>query len=258
MIKDNASVVKSQFNQQAPLFDQWSVTRDEQHAKYIVELAGIGKRDKVLDVACGTGAFANCVAKSALHVVGVDISENMIEHAKKQANLQGLSNVEFVCSDVSKLPFTDGTFSVAGSKSAFHHMPKYQTVFYEMVRSTQDGGKICLQDIMAYDDKYVNDYFEELEMLVDASHFNSFSKDEFVALYKTNNVAVSRKFESISNLNMYDYIGHAVQSTENKEKIKLLLDRARRDAKIKAWLIEDGEKLVWRRPVITIMGKVSK
>lgn len=51
----------------------------------------------VLDICCGTGALGLCLAQSVKRVIGVEIIENAVEDAKANADLNGVSNAQFVC-----------------------------------------------------------------------------------------------------------------------------------------------------------------
>jgi ubiquinone/menaquinone biosynthesis C-methylase UbiE len=252
---DNSDIVRDQFNKQADRFDRWSVTRDEQHADYLLEMAGVGPEDSFLDVACGTGALAIRAAKRARSVVGVDVSERMLEFATGQAAKLGLVNLSFQRSDAYSLPFEGAAFSVAGSKSAFHHMARFRDIFREMARCTAPGGTICLQDIMAYGESYVDAFAEELELAIDPSHARTLFKADFVGIFLENGLKVTRLFESVSHLDMHGYIGHAVQSPENAETIRLMIERSTGDARIANWIDSKGDRLIWKRRVITIAGR---
>lgn len=57
--------------------------------------------DKVLDLFCGLGNFSLPLAKKSGHVTGVEGSQSSVEQAKRNADLNGLSNVSFYCADLS-------------------------------------------------------------------------------------------------------------------------------------------------------------
>ena len=57
--------------------------------------------DKVLDLFCGLGNFSLPLAKKSGHVTGVEGSQNSVEQATRNADLNGLNNVSFYCADLS-------------------------------------------------------------------------------------------------------------------------------------------------------------
>lgn len=66
--------------------------------------ASIAKGKRVLDCFTHTGAFAlNCAANGAQRVTAVDISADAIEQTKRNAALNGITNIDFLCCDVFEL-----------------------------------------------------------------------------------------------------------------------------------------------------------
>jgi ubiquinone/menaquinone biosynthesis C-methylase UbiE len=63
----------------------------------------------VMDLACGTGLIALCVAQKRpdVYVIGVDLAEDMLQRANRQAVEKKLDNVRFIRRDVLELPPTD-------------------------------------------------------------------------------------------------------------------------------------------------------
>ena len=71
---------------------------------YIGTLGEDGQKDKVVfDLYSGTGTIAQLMAPVAKKVIGVEIVEEAVEAAKKNAELNGLHNCEFVAGDVLKV-----------------------------------------------------------------------------------------------------------------------------------------------------------
>ena len=72
--------------------------------EYIGSLSEEGKKDKVVfDLYSGTGTIAQMMASVAGKVIGVEIVEEAVEAAKKNANLNSLHNCEFIAGDVLKV-----------------------------------------------------------------------------------------------------------------------------------------------------------
>nr|MBQ8252614.1 23S rRNA (uracil(1939)-C(5))-methyltransferase RlmD [Lachnospiraceae bacterium] len=71
---------------------------------YIGDLTGGGEPDKVVfDLYSGTGTIAQLMAPIAKKIIGVEIVEEAVEAAKKNAGLNGLHNCEFIAGDVLKV-----------------------------------------------------------------------------------------------------------------------------------------------------------
>jgi ubiquinone/menaquinone biosynthesis C-methylase UbiE len=253
-VADNL-VVREQFNKQAANFNNWPVTQDERNHRFLYDFFDLEAADRLLDIACGTGAFSVYAGRRIRAVWGVDISEKMIEIAAECAARNGLNNVSFLRCGVEKLPFADGSFECVVSKSAFHHLKDGEAVFKEMARCCKTQGRIGLQDIVLYGDKKLDAFFEELERDIDLSHNLSLSKQEMIDFYKGNGIKVTRLFESVSELNFAEYVNHAVQTSEAKAKIEKMLDFGLRDADISRWLEVRNGVCFWKRKVLTIAGE---
>ncbi len=77
--------------------------------------------DRVLDVACGTGALAMTLAKKAAHITGIDLSEDNIAAARRTARRKGIANTLFEVHDASDLScYLDHEFDIAVISMAIH------------------------------------------------------------------------------------------------------------------------------------------
>jgi ubiquinone/menaquinone biosynthesis C-methylase UbiE len=246
--------VKEQFNKQAEKFANWSVGKNIEYLQAYFDFCNLSANDKVLDVACGPGEFAIFLAQRVSEAHGIDISEREIEIAVNRIRLSGLNNIHFFCDDVENLPFHNNSYSVVLSKSAFHHFVKPDMVFDEMMRCCETGGKISLQDIVAYEDSYVNDFFETFDKLVDPSHNKTLAEREFKDLYIRKDVTIIRDFRLNVDLNVKDYIDHAWQDKKGAEKINRFLEDNRSNNRISEYLFFKDDQMFFRRPVFLILG----
>lgn len=248
-------IVKEQFNKQAEKFANWWIGKNIEYLQAYFDFCQIKPSDKILDVACGPGEFTLFLGKRVAQVQGIDISDREIEIASGLAQEFGLDNIAFNCADVEHIPYHDASYSVVLCKSAFHHFIHANTVFKEMVRCCETGGKISIQDIVAYEDNYVNEYFETFDKLVDISHHKTLNQDEFNHLYTSSQVKKLADYSLDVDLNVNEYLEHASQETENKAKIKDLLEQGKSDYKLKPYLFYKEEELFFKRPVYLIVGQ---
>ena len=81
--------------------------------------AAIGSADRVLDIGCGTGVStrAAALAAHAGHALGVDLSAQMIDVARRLAEQAGLTNVAFERADAQVHRFGTETFDVVISRT---------------------------------------------------------------------------------------------------------------------------------------------
>ena len=67
-----------------------------------MEFADIKKSDIVIDAYCGTGTIGIIASKYAGHVYGVELNKDAVNDARKNAKLNGIENIDFVCADAGK------------------------------------------------------------------------------------------------------------------------------------------------------------
>lgn len=97
----------------------------------------IGPGEKVIDIACGTGALSLAMARHAGHVTGIDLSDDMIATARLMAHKRRIHNVTFELLDATDLScYPDHSFDVAVSTLAMHQFDPETgvKVFTEMKR----------------------------------------------------------------------------------------------------------------------------
>jgi len=114
----------------------------------LIELCHIGAGKYVLDVGCGVGVTPCFIAKRhGCRVVGVDISERMIERSKERAKREQVADrVEFRVADVQDLPFDDDVFDAVITESVTSFPEDKQKAVNEYVRVTKPGGYVGLNE----------------------------------------------------------------------------------------------------------------
>ncbi len=129
----------------------------------------------VVDIACGTGAQAIELAKTASEVVGIDYSESMIQFAQKAAQNQNLSNVEFQIGDASNLStLKNNSFDVAIMTMALHQFDsKLHTPILDELKRV--ANKIIIVDyVVPLPNNYVGIGSRIAEFLAGKEHNRNF------------------------------------------------------------------------------------
>jgi arsenite methyltransferase len=114
--------------------------------------AGIEEGDIVLDLGSGAGIDAFVALRSvgeAGRVIGVDMTEAMIERARANAAKLGYGNVEFRLGEIEQLPVEDDTVDVVISNCVLNLVPDKAKAFAETFRALRPGGHFCVSDIIA-------------------------------------------------------------------------------------------------------------
>ena len=109
----------------------------------LVEAAGIGSGDRVLDVAAGTGNASIPAAATGATVTASDLTPELFDAGRARAESEGVS-LDWVEADAENLPFEDETFDVVMSSIGVMFAPHHQEAADQLVRVCKPGGTIAL------------------------------------------------------------------------------------------------------------------
>jgi len=176
------SRILDQFTRQAAPFAGSVAIRNEEALNQIVQWAGAGPDDTVLDVACGPGLLACAFARMARHATGVDMTPAMLEQARKLQQQKELNNVSWQAGDSYSLPFPAEQFSIVSSRFAFHHFQEPLAALKEMKRVCKANGRIVVADMAPKPEKAAA--LNAAELLRDPSHVRALPEEELRGLFE--------------------------------------------------------------------------
>lgn len=117
------------------------------------EFAKMREGDFVVDL--GSGAGNDCFVARAIvgasgHVIGIDMTEAMIEKARINADKLGFNNVEFRLGEIEKMPITANRADVVVSNCVLNLVPDKRKAFSEIFRILKKGGHFSISDVVLF------------------------------------------------------------------------------------------------------------
>ncbi len=104
---------------------------------------------RLLDVGCGPGSITRGLAEIVApgQVIGLDMSSETLDAARRDAAARGLENLRYEIGSVYELAFPDASFDAAYAHQVFQHLREREVALREMLRVLRPGGLIAVRDV---------------------------------------------------------------------------------------------------------------
>lgn len=207
--KDYYALTKKAWTLLAPFYDVFASPFLSGMREQVVSFTNAQKGSKVLDVATGTGEQALAFAKQNYEVVGIDLSESMLNVAKKKNKYR---NAKFEVADATDLPFEESSFDVSSVSFALHEMPLSigEKVLKEMVRVTKPKGIVVIVDYDLPKNRIAKFLIYRFTALYEPEYYKKFIKSDLEALLKRNNI------DNIEKDTVLNGVGRILKGKNNK------------------------------------------
>ena len=143
-------------------YDFWSWLTESKAAKYVIKFADIKDGETILEVACGTGiVFKQIVQKNPNGKnIGVDLSPDMLEKAKRKLKKLKIANYELKEGDALNLDFEDNYFDSVINNFMVDLMPSdtFDNIAEEFYRVTKPNGKVIISTF-SFGKKKINKFW---------------------------------------------------------------------------------------------------
>jgi ubiquinone/menaquinone biosynthesis C-methylase UbiE len=139
------------FDSVANSYDSWYLTKmggfvDKVETDLAFKLFKVEPGMHIIDIGCGTGNFSIKLAKMGCKVIGIDVSDEMLDIAREKTLKEGLE-IEFHNMNVYDLKFKDDTFDGAFSMAAFEFITEPEKAISEIFRVVKKYGRILIGTI---------------------------------------------------------------------------------------------------------------
>jgi ubiquinone/menaquinone biosynthesis C-methylase UbiE len=176
----NKTLVQEQFGKTAA-----SYLTSAPHAKgasleRLVELTKPQKSWRALDVATGGGHVAYTFAPHVERMWATDITQEMLDMVKGEAQKRGLANVRTAYAKAEALPFEDASFDLVTCRIAPHHFDSIPEFLGEVHRVLKPNGILAVVDNVVPTGT-VGDYVNAFERFRDPSHLRAWTVEEWRA-----------------------------------------------------------------------------
>ena len=171
--------VRDSFSRVAANYSRSTFHTSSTRLQEVLDLARPKRGDLALDVATGTGNTAFALAPYVRRVIGLDLTREMLNEARRIGAERDVTNADWVIGDAAHLPFQDETFDVYVVRAAPHHFPDVDLFLaeaYRVLKPDRDAAFVdCAPPVPARDVLYA------VELRRDPSHVLSLTVEEWVA-----------------------------------------------------------------------------
>lgn len=112
-------------------------------AGHLVKFARIAPGETVLDIGTGTGVVTITAARAGAQVTALDLTPELLEHARVNARIARREDVVWTEGDVERLPYPDASFDVVLSQFGHMFAPQSEVAIAEMHRVLNRNGRIA-------------------------------------------------------------------------------------------------------------------
>lgn len=146
----------------------------------------------VMDFACGVGLVSRELIAHAKSIVGVDISQKMVDEYNRRTVNQGLSmeemhavRADILDLDSNEIQSMQGSFDVIVCSAAYHHLDDITATTRALIKFLKPGGSLLVLDLLKDENISVDEVFPEHEALDIVAHRGGFAREQIKGAFDT-------------------------------------------------------------------------
>ena len=176
----NKTLVQEQFGKTAAHYLTSKPHAKGKSLELLVDLTKPQMDWRVLDVATGGGHVAYTFAPHVERMWATDITQEMLDMVKGEAQKRGLANLRTAYAKAEALPFEDASFDLVTCRIAPHHFDSIPGFLAEVHRVLKPNGTFAVVDNVVPQGS-VGDYVNAFERFRDPSHLRAWTMEEWRA-----------------------------------------------------------------------------
>ena len=221
--------VRARFAPVAANYAKAAFHTSSERLREVLDLAQPNPTDLALDVATGTGNTALALAPFVRHVVGLDLTREMLAHAGRLTKERAVANAEWVLGDASRLPFADDSFDVYTVRAAPHHFTDLDGFLREALRVLKPGGTAAFVDCAP--PRAAREVLHEVEVRRDPSHVRSLTVAEWTERLERAGFVVEIATSRELDWDFEDWMGNMAVAPALAADLALVIESAQGQAR---------------------------
>ena len=212
---------------------------------------------KALDIATGPGFTAFAIAPYCRAVIASDISPQMLEQARLEAEERQLTNVETATADATNLPFPDSEFDLITCRTAPHHFSDVPRFIAESCRALASRGKFIVVDTCAPEDGHAREWHHRVELARDPSHMRALTPTEWMSVLSDGGLRVADTALTRVDMTFRHWVARSNTPTDVVAELRREFDTASDDVKrcFKIEEIDGGNDYGFSWPVFSVLSR---
>lgn len=182
--------------------------------------------NRVLDLGCGGGHVSYRIAPHVREVVACDVTKQMLDSVRKEAENRDLPNIQTIHASAEKLPFEDKYFDAAVCRFTTHHWSDVMAALREIKRVLLPSAPAIFVDVIAPASALNDTWLQTLELLRDISHVRDYSIAEWTSLLGKAGFSLNEIKTSRLRMEYKSWIARTKTSKERTEAIQSILKAA--------------------------------